>query len=459
MVYVGAVAQLLDIDPDKIEEALSFHFGRRQSIVEQNKALVQMAYDWTAKNIKKADPYRVKPLNLTENKILITGNEAAGLGAIFGGVTVAAWYPITPSTSLIDALVAHLPKLRRDPETGAETCAVIQAEDELAAAGMIMGAGWAGARAMTATSGPGISLMAEFVGLGYFAEIPAVIWDIQRVGPSTGLPTRTSQGDITFAYYLGHGDTKNVVLFPATVAECFEMGTTSFNLAEELQTPVLVLSDLDLGMNTWMTEPFEYPQEELKRGKVLTAAQVEERGFYRYVDLDGDGIGWRTLPGNEHPKGVWFARGTGHDEFAVYSERPEDWAANMARLNRKFDTARKLVPGPVTDANPRADVGIIAVGTTLYPIEEARARLANRDLDTSFMRLRALPINQDVRDFVRQHDRIYVVEMNRDGQLHAILQTEMPELATKLISVAYLDGMPLTARWIVEAIEEKELSV
>jgi 2-oxoglutarate ferredoxin oxidoreductase subunit alpha len=458
MVYVGAVAQLLGIELDKVEEALSFHFGRRQKLVDQNMGVVKIAFDWTAENIQKTDPYRVEPLDMTANQILITGNEAAALGAIFGGVTVTAWYPITPSTSLVDALVAHLPKLRRDPETGEETCAVIQAEDELAAAGMVMGAGWAGGRAMTATSGPGISLMAEFVGLGYFAEIPAVIWDIQRVGPSTGLPTRTGQGDITFAYYLGHGDTKNVILFPATVAECFEMGTTSFNLADQLQTPIFVLSDLDLGMNTWMTKPFEYPQEPLNRGKVLTAEEVEEKGFHRYEDIDGDGIGYRTLPGNEHPKGAWFARGTGHNENAIYSEKPEDWVKNMDRLNRKFDTARKLVPGPMTDIDPLAEVGIISVGTTLHPIEEARTRLSERDVETSFMRLRALPINKEVRQFVEEHERIYVIEMNRDGQLHAILQTEMPDLATKLVSVAYLDGMPLTARWIVDTIEEKEHS-
>jgi 2-oxoglutarate ferredoxin oxidoreductase subunit alpha len=298
--------------------------------------------------------------------------------------------------------------------------------------------------------------MAEFVGLGYFAEIPAVIWDIQRVGPSTGLPTRTSQGDVTFAYYLGHGDTKNVILLPATVAECFEFGTTAFDLAETLQTPVLVLSDLDLGMNTWMTEPFEYPKEPLKRGKVLTAAEVEEKGFARYLDIDGDGIPYRTLPGNENPKGAWFARGTGHNERAVYSERPEDWDKNMARLSRKFDTARKLVPPPVVDTAENAEVGIIAYGTTQFPIEEARIRLADNHLPTSFMRLRALPVNDEVRKFVEKHQRIYVIEMNRDGQMNSILQTEIPQLAAKLISLAYLDGMPLTARWIVEAIENKE---
>ncbi|MFZ0547690.1 MAG: 2-oxoacid:acceptor oxidoreductase subunit alpha [Candidatus Promineifilaceae bacterium] len=458
MVYVGAVSQLLGIEMDKIEEALSFHFGRRQKLVDQNMNVIKMAYDWTAENIEKVDPYRVEPLSLTDNQMLITGNEAAALGAIFGGITVAAWYPITPSTSLVDALIDHLPKLRRDPETGEETCVVIQAEDELAAAGMILGAGWAGARSMTATSGPGLSLMAEFAGLGYFAEIPAVFWDIQRVGPSTGLPTRTGQGDITFAYYIGHGDTKNILLFPASVAECFEMGTTSFNLAEQLQTPVFVLSDLDLGMNTWMTKPFEYPEEEIKRGKVLSAEEVETKGFARYKDVDGDGVGYRTLPGNEHPKGAWFARGTGHNEYAIYSEKPEDWLDNMDRLNRKFDTARTLVPAPITDNNEKAEIGIIAVGTTLYPIEEARTRLSAQGVETSFMRLRALPINGEVRAYVESHKRTYVIEMNRDGQLHAILQTEMPDLATQLISISHLDGMPLTARWIVDAINEKERS-
>ena len=458
MVYVGAVAHLLHIPLDKIEEALSFHFGRRQKLVDSNMSVVRAAYDWAVENLQKQDPYRVQPMDATDGQILMTGNDAAALGSVFGGVSVVAWYPITPSTSLVDGLNDYLPKLRTEPETGKATYAVVQAEDELAAIGMLLGAGWAGSRAMTATSGPGISLMAEFAGLGYFTEIPAVIWDVQRVGPSTGLPTRTGQGDLLFVYYLGHGDTKNVILLPSTVHECFEFGTTSFNLAEELQTPVFVLSDLDLGMNNWMSEPFAYPTEPIKRGKVLTADQVQEKGFARYKDLDGDGIAYRTLPGNEHPLAAWFARGTGHNANAVYSERPEDWEQNMLRLAQKFETARDMVPGPVLDEVEGAKVGIIAYGTTKFAIDEARDRLAADGLQTSFMRLRALPINQAVKDFIARYEKVYVIELNRDGQLHNILQTEVPEMATKLVSLAHLDGMPLTARWVVEAIagEQKE---
>ncbi|MCA9926501.1 MAG: 2-oxoacid:acceptor oxidoreductase subunit alpha, partial [Anaerolineales bacterium] len=285
-------------------------------------------------------------------------------------------------------------------------------------------------------------------------EIPAVIWDIQRVGPSTGLPTRTGQGDLISTYYLGHGDTENVILLPGTVKECFDFGTTSFNLADELQTPVFVLSDLDLGMNNWMSEPFTYPDEPIKRGKVLSAAEVT-REYGRYQDIDGDGVGYRTLPGNENPLAAWFARGTGHNAKAVYSERPEDWLANTDRLKRKFETARKLVPTPVVDEAADAKIGILAFGTTMYAIEEARDRLAADGIETSFMRLRALPINDNVKNFVAQYDKVYVIELNRDGQLHKILQTEMPDMATKLVSLAFLDGMPLTAHWVVEAISSK----
>ncbi len=456
MVYVGAVAQLLGIPLQKIDDALDYHFKGRRKLVDSNMAVVKAAYDWTAENIEKTDPYRVAEMNATTGQIMITGNEAGALGSIYGGMTFAAWYPITPSTSFVDALNDYLPSLRRDPETGEKTYAVVQAEDELAAIGMILGAGWAGARAVTATSGPGISLMSEFAGLGYFAEIPAVIWDIQRVGPSTGLPTRTGQGDVLSTYYLGHGDTKNVILFPATVAECFDFGTSSFNLAEILQTPVFVLSDLDLGMNNWMTEPFAYPEEPVQRGKVLTADEVQEKGFARYKDIDGDGIGYRTLPGNEHPLGAWFARGTGHNERAVYSEKAEDWLQNMDRLQRKFETARQMVPAPVVDAVEGAKIGILGYGTTMFAIDEARDRLAADGMATSYMRLRALPVDKSVKEFVAQYDRVYVIELNRDGQMHNILQTEMPEIATRLISLAYLDGMPLTARWVVEAILERE---
>ena len=454
MVYVGALAQLLEVPLQKLDEALDYQFKGRRKLVEPNLKVITAAYEWTVENIVKTDPYRVEPMNETEGQILITGNEAAGLGSVFGGVTFAAWYPITPSTSVIDSLNTYLSQLRQDPETGKATYAVVQAEDELAAIGMILGAGWAGARAMTATSGPGISLMAEFAGLGYFTEIPAVIWNIQRIGPSTGMPTRTGQGDLISTYYLGHGDTENVLLLPSSVEECFEFGTTSFNLADELQTPVFVLSDLDLGMNNWMAQPFAYPSEPIKRGKVLSAEEVT-KDYGRYKDLDGDGIGYRTLPGNENPLGAWFARGTGHDANAVYSEKSEVWLENMARLKRKFETARQLVPGPIITETTGAKIGFLAFGTTRYAVDEARDRLSADGIPSSFMRLRALPINDQVKAFVARHDKVYVVELNRDGQLHKILQTEMPEMATKLTSLAFLDGMPLTARWVVEAVNGK----
>jgi len=456
MVYVGALAHLLDIPLERLEEALSFLFKGKRRTVDSNMGVVRAAYEWAAANLPRNHPYRIEPMNETDGLIMMTGNEAAALGAVFGGVTFAAWYPITPSTSVIDALNGYLEQMRRDPQTGEATYAVIQAEDELAAIGMVVGAGFAGARAMTATSGPGISLMAEYVGLAYFAEVPAVIWDIQRVGPSTGLPTRTSQGDVLFTYYLGHGDTKNVILLPASLRECFEFGYKAFDLADTLQTPVFVLSDLDLGMNNWMSEPFEYPAEPLRRGKVLTAEDVAEKGFARYKDIDGDGIPYRTLPGNPHPRAAYFARGTGHNDAAVYSERPEDWESNMLRLARKFDTARGLVPAPVIDENPDAEIAIIAYGTTEPAIIEARDRLTAAGIPTSFLRLRALPINGEVEAFIARHERTYVVELNRDGQMHTILSAELPALATRLEPLAHLDGMPLTARWVAEALTAQE---
>ena len=456
MVYVGALAHLLDIPLERLDEALSFLFKGKRKTVDSNMAVVRAAYAWAAANLPRNHPYRIEPMAATEGLIMMTGNEAAALGAVFGGVTFAAWYPITPSTSVIDALNNYLEQYRRDPQTGEATYAVVQAEDELAAIGMIVGAGFAGARAMTATSGPGISLMAEYVGLAYFAEVPAVIWDIQRVGPSTGLPTRTSQGDVLFTYYLGHGDTKNVILLPASLAECFEYGYRAFDLADTLQTPVFVLSDLDLGMNNWMSPPFDYPAEPLRRGKVLSADDVAERGFARYKDIDGDGIPYRPLPGNPHPRAAYFARGTGHNDAAVYSERPEDWEANMLRLARKFDTARDLVPGPMVEAAPEAEIGLIAYGTTEPAIREARDRLTAAGIPTSFLRLRALPINGEVEAFIERHERTYVVELNRDGQLHTILSAELPALATRLVPLAHLDGMPLTARWVVDALMAQE---
>ena len=454
MTYVGVVAHLLGVSLATIEEALAHHFGGRQKLIDSNLQVVRLAHEWARTSLEKTDPYRVEPLDKTDGLIMMTGNEAGALGAVYGGASLAAWYPIAPSTSFIDALREFLPRLRTGP-AGEATYSVVQAEDELAAIGMVVGAGWAGARAVTATSGPGLSLMAEFLGLAYFAEVPAVLWDIQRVGPSTGLPTRTSQGDVAFAYGVGHGDTKHVVLLPSSIEECFEFGYTAHDLADTLQTPVLVLSDLDLGMNNWMGRPFEYPSEPLKRGKVLSAEQVEGLGFQRYKDVDGDGITYRTLPGNENPAAAWFGRGTGHDENARYSERSEHWEGNMNRLAVKFRTARTLVPGAIIDETPDSDVAIVYYGTTRYAIEEARARLADMGLSLSLMRLRALPIGEEVGAFIARHPRVMLIEMNRDGQLTAILRDDLPELAARIDPVTSLDGMPLTAEWVIERVLER----
>jgi len=457
MVYVGVLATLLDIDLDQIQYAVEFHFGGKPKPVNMNMAVVRAAYEWAQDHLAKNDPYHVKHMDKTEGMLLMDGNSAGALGSVFGGVTLAAWYPITPSTSMIDALREYLAEFRTDPETGQATYAVIQAEDEIGAIGMVIGAGWAGARAMTATSGPGLSLMTEFAGLAYYAEVPAVIWDVQRMGPSTGLPTRTSQGDVLMAYFLGHGDTKHVCLFPANIPEAFECGWLAFDLAERLQTLVLVLSDLDLGMNLWMSPPFEYPSQPMDRGKVLTAEDVEQLGgFARYADVDGDGIGYRTLPGTDHPLAAYLARGTGHNAKAIYSERPDDWVANMARLNRKFDTARTLVPPPIVDRVNGAEIGIIAYGTTDSCVVEARDRLRAKGIETSYLRLRALPLEDTTRDFIAQHDRIYVVENNTDGQMAKLLCMEYPGLAGRIISLAYSDGLPLTPRWLTSAIAEQE---
>lgn len=459
MVYVGVAAYLLEIEMDEIRAAVEWNFKGKPKPIAMNWSMVEAAYTWAVENLANEQPYRVARMSgFNEGKVLIDGNTAAGLGALYGGVTFVAWYPITPSSSLADAINTYAPDLRKDPETGKATYAVIQAEDELAAIGMVIGAGWAGARAMTATSGPGISLMAEFGGMSYFAEVPSVIWDIQRMGPSTGLPTRTSQGDLLAAYYLGHGDTRHVVLFPATPKECFEMAGTAFDLAERLQTLVFVLSDLDLGMNLWITDEFEYPEAPLDRGKVLTAEDLRARGgkWGRYLDEDGDGITYRTLPGTEHPLAAYFTRGTGHNEYAGYSERAEDWEKNLIRLARKFDTARTLAPKPVIDEIEEARVALISMGSNDTAVQEARDRLRKAGVETSYLRLRALPISQTVRDYIASYDEIYVIENNFDGQLHKILLTETPEYATRLVSIAKCDGMPLSARFITESILKKQ---
>jgi 2-oxoglutarate ferredoxin oxidoreductase subunit alpha len=397
-------------------------------------------------------------MDKTKGMIIIDGNSAAAIGAMFGGVTVVTWYPITPSSSVVENLIEYLKEYRIGPD-GKATFAVVQAEDELAAVGMTVGAGWAGARAMTATSGPGISLMAEFTGLAYYVEVPTVIWDIQRVGPSTGLPTRTSQGDIMKNAYLSHGDTKHIMLIPASVGECYEFAMEAFNLAEQFQTPVFVMSDLDLGMNNWMSEPFEYPEKPIRRGKVLSKEDLDRLGgFARYKDVDGDGVGYRTLPGTDHPAAAYFARGSGHNEKAQYSERPDDYERNMARILKKFEAAKQFVPAPVFEGNGDAGIGIIAFGTTHWAIIESRDQLKKEyDVETDYLRVRAFPFTHEVEDFIRKHDRVYVVEQNRDHQMMNLLKIELPaEFSTKLRSIAHIHGLPIDARSVTDELIAKE---
>lgn len=458
MTYVGVVAQLFSIPLDKIYTALLANFGGKAKAADMNMQVIRLAYEYFEKNVQKRDPYRFEPMNETAGKIMITGNEAGALGSLFGGVHVVAWYPITPSTSLVDGVISFK-HLRKDPDTGKETVAVVQAEDELAAAGMIIGAGFAGARAMTATSGPGISLMAEFTGLAYYAEIPCVIWDITRMGPSTGLPTRTSQGDILFMHFLGHGDTRQLVLMPASPEEAFEFGWKAFDIADQLQSPVFVSSDLDLGMNNWMSEPFKYPDTPINRGKVLDAEKlqkfIEEHGKWgRYMDVDGDGVGYRTLPGTNHPLAAYFTRGTGHNPMATYSERSDDWLVNMTRLRHKMETAKAILPQPIIENDPSKKVGFITFGTNEPAIQEARDMLKEQGVESNYLRVRALPMTHHIMDFVRQHERVYVVENNFDGQLFQIISLETQENITHVKSLALGDGLPMTAHWIVDKVNE-----
>jgi 2-oxoglutarate ferredoxin oxidoreductase subunit alpha len=379
---------------------------------------------------------------------------------MFAGVTVVTWYPITPSSSLVETLIDYMKEYRINAD-GKATFAIVQAEDELAAIGMVLGAGWAGARSMTATAGPGISLMAEFAGLAYYAEVPGVIWDIQRVGPSTGLPTRTSQGDILSTAFLSHGDTKNILLMPCSVAECFSMAQDAFNLAEQFQTLVFVMSDLDLGMNNWMSDPFEYPKEPINRGKVLTKEDLDRLGgFARYQDVDGDGIGYRTLPGTDHPAAAYFTRGTGHNEKSGYSERPDDFERNMERINKKFETARSFVPRPdlFTSGKSKSKIGIIAYGTSHWAIIEGRDQLRDEyHIEVDYLRLKAYPFSREVHEFIEQHDRVYVVEQNRDAQMLCLIKLDIkPELVTRLRSIAHIHGLPLDARSVTDELMTME---
>jgi 2-oxoglutarate ferredoxin oxidoreductase subunit alpha len=458
MVYVGVVAHLLAIDPQVVENGLRKQFAKKLKVFELNFGAVKAGRDYAAQNLTKQDPYFIERMDRTAGKIIIDGNAAAGMGAVFAGVTVVAWYPITPSTSVVEATTDLLKKFRVTPE-GKATFAVVQAEDELAAIGMVLGAGWAGARAMTATSGPGISLMAEFAGLGYYAEIPGVIFDIQRTGPSTGMPTRTSQADLLSVAFLSHGDTKHVILLPGSVKECFELAYAAFDLAERLQTPVFVLSDLDLGMNNWMSEPFDYPATPQDRGKVLTAEDLARLGsFARYRDVDGDAIGWRTLPGTMHPKAAYFTRGSGHNDAAGYTEKPDEYVVVMERLSRKFENARKLVPAPVTVSDGASKIGFLAYGTTDFALRESLDQIKKEySQNVDYMRIRAYPFAHEIHDFVASHERVYVVEQDRDAQLASLLKLDLPaDQAVKLRSILHYNGLPLDARTVTEEFATKE---
>jgi len=454
MVYVGVLAQMIGIDLETILAALSFHFKGKQKPIDMNFTAVKAGAEWAKANLEKKDPFHLEPMNKTEGLIMADGNTAAAIGSIFGGVQFAAWYPITPASSLAEALNDYLPVLRKR-EDGKHTYAVLQAEDELAAIGMAIGAGWSGLRSMTSTSGPGLSLMTEFAGLAYYAEVPVVVWDVQRIGPSTGLPTRTSQADLTFVNFIGHGDSHSIILLPGDVAECFEFGWRAFDIAEQQQTPVFVLSDLDIGMNQWMSKPFEYPNTPMDRGKVLWEKDLEELkgNWARYLDKDNDGIPYRTVPGNKHPTSAYFTRGTGHDEQARYTEEAPVFLRNMDRLKRKYETARNFVPAPVLHKTEGATVGIIGFGSTEAAILEAMHQLeTEHGIKADFLRIRALPFTQEVTDFVAKYDQVFVVEMNRDGQMNQILTIEYPQRAPYFKSVAYGDGMPASARWVREGI-------
>ncbi|MGB9161805.1 MAG: 2-oxoacid:acceptor oxidoreductase subunit alpha [Candidatus Sulfotelmatobacter sp.] len=458
MVYVGVVAQLLEIEMGEVEKAIRKQFAKKVKAANLNLAAAQAGFDYAKASLQKRGVFCIERMDKTAGKIIIDGNSAAALGSVFAGCTVVTWYPITPSSSLVETMIEYMKDYRIGPD-GKATFAIVQAEDELAAIGMVIGAGWAGARSMTATAGPGISLMSEFSGLAYYAEIPGVIWDIQRVGPSTGLPTRTSQGDILSTAFLSHGDTKHIMLIPCSVAECFSMASEAFNLAEQFQTLVFVMSDLDLGMNNWMSDPFEYPTTPIKRGKVLDKEDLTKLGgFARYKDLDGDGVGYRTLPGTDHPAAAYFTRGSGHNDKSNYSERPDDYENNMERLNRKFETSRSFVPRPEILKGTNAKIGIIAYGTSHWGVTESRDQLRSEyAIETDYLRLRAYPFTREVHEFIEQHDRVYVVEQNRDAQMLSLLKLDLkPELTTRLRSISHLDGLPLDARSVTDELSTME---
>ena len=457
MIYDGALSKLLGIEMAEMEHALGRQLGRKARAVALNLAALKAGYDFAAASLPKRDPFCVERMNATQGKILIEANAAVAIGAMMAGVTVVTWYPITPSSTVCETLIEYMKQYRLDKESGKATFAIVQAEDELASIGMALGAGWAGARSMTATSGPGLSLMSELTGLGYYTEVPAVIIDVQRLGPSTGLPTRTAQGDILSAAVLSHGDTRHIMLIPHSAEECYELTMTAFDLAERFQTPVFVMTDLDLGMNTWVSDVFTYPDRPLDRGKRLDAETLKRLGEWgRYVDVDGDGIAYRSVPGDGMP--AYFNRGSGHNTRGQYSERPDDYRNNLDRLARKFETARQWVPREAVDVDPEAEIALIAYGSSHWAVEEARDQLRDEaGVRTSYMRLRAYPFTTEVERFIDRHTRVYVVEQNRDAQMLSLLKLDLtPGQVGKLRSVLYYTGLPIDARSVTDEVLAQE---
>lgn len=455
VVYAGVIAAMLDLDMEIISDLLNATFATKASLLDANQQAIRLGYEWTRENLATPLPFVARKADKTVGSIIIDGNTAAGLGAVYAGATVGAWYPITPSTSLMDGFKRFCELTRKDPATGENNYCIIQAEDELAAIGMVLGASWAGARAFTPTSGPGVSLMGEFLGYGYFAEIPAVVFNVQRCGPSTGMPTRTQQSDITSSAFASHGDTRHVLLFPANPEECFYSARQAFDLAERLQTPVLVLSDLDIGMNDWMCPELQWDETyRPDRGKVLRAAEVEKLDvFHRYVDADKDGIAPRTLPG-DHPKGAYFTRGSGHNMFGAYTENADEYKQVVDRLLVKWETAKRYVPGPVTQYSERNRIGIISVGSCDEACKEALHDLAGQGLGVNYMRIRAFPFADGVQEFIDAHDKLYVVEQNRDAQLKSLLCLECDVDDNKLGEILHYNGLPLPASFITDAITQ-----
>ncbi len=454
--YVGAIAALLDLDLDVITQLLEETFGDKKHLVASNMEAIRLGYDFASEHFKCPLPSKVKSMNGTKGQVVIDGNTAAALGCVYAGATVGAWYPITPSTSLMDSFRAFCSKYRVDPETDKRTYAIIQAEDELAAIGMVLGASWMGARSFTPTSGPGISLMTEFIGFAYYAEIPAVIFNVQRTGPSTGMPTRTQQADILSCAYASHGDTKHVLLFPADPGECFTTAVQSFDLAERLQTPVMVLSDLDIGMNDWMVPEFEWDDKYVPdRGKVLSAEELENMDkFYRYLDSDGDGITYRTLPGS-HPKGSFFTRGSGHTKLGGYTENGDEYQEVVDRLLAKWETARTLVPKPDIQYSKLNKSALLTVGSGNGACLEALDRLASQNIGLNYCRAKAFPFSDEVKEFIDKHEVVYVVEQNRDAQLKTLLMLDIDTNPAKLVSLLHYNGMPLNAGFVVEKVLEE----